>query len=156
MGHTGQPGIRPSQQRFGKCKSFGKGLTNLISFYVIYLVDEGKAVDVIYLDLKPSILSQGILLEKSAAHRQMHSLLGKNLSKTNCRGSVRQSDGSCTSITITPCVATGLGKTGREAAQQKKTWGCWLTPRQVNMSPKCAQEGCWHPGQYQKYCSQQD
>lgn len=76
MGHTGQPGIRPSQQRFGKRKSFGKGLTNLISFYVIYLVDEGKAVDVIYLDLKPSILSQGILLEKSAAHRQMHSLLG--------------------------------------------------------------------------------
>lgn len=70
-------GIRLSQQRFGKGRSFRKGLTNPISFYVIYLVDEGKAVDVIYLDLiKPSILSQGILLEKPAAHGLVHSLLG--------------------------------------------------------------------------------
>ncbi|KAK4820464.1 hypothetical protein QYF61_027746, partial [Mycteria americana] len=52
--------IRPSQRRFMKGRSC---LTNLISFYdqVTCLVDEGKAVDVVSLDLS-------ILLEKLAAH----------------------------------------------------------------------------------------
>ncbi|KAK4821683.1 LOW QUALITY PROTEIN: hypothetical protein QYF61_027385 [Mycteria americana] len=44
-------GIKPSQHGFRKGRSC---LTNLISFYdkVTYLVDEGKAVDVVYLDFK--------------------------------------------------------------------------------------------------------
>lgn len=72
-------GIKPSQQRFRKGKSFRKGLTNLISFYdnVIYLVDEGKAVDFSYLDFNTAFntVSWGILLEKPAAHGQVHSFL---------------------------------------------------------------------------------
>jgi len=42
-------GIRPSQHGFSNGRSH---LTNLISFYdkVICLVDEGKAVNVVYLD----------------------------------------------------------------------------------------------------------
>ena len=45
----GIQGIRPSQHGFMKGRSC---LTNLISFYdwVTRLVDEGKAVDVVYLD----------------------------------------------------------------------------------------------------------
>uniref|UniRef100_A0A8B9BSL0 Reverse transcriptase domain-containing protein n=1 Tax=Anser brachyrhynchus TaxID=132585 RepID=A0A8B9BSL0_9AVES len=64
----GNQAIRPSQHGFMKGRSC---LTNLISFYdkVTRLVDEGKAVDVIYLDFSKAFdnVSHSILLKKPAA-----------------------------------------------------------------------------------------
>jgi len=62
-------GFRPSQHGFTKGSSC---LTNLTSFYdqVTCLADEGKAVDVIYLDSTKAsdIVPHSTLLEKLAAH----------------------------------------------------------------------------------------
>ena len=61
--------IRPNQHVFKKGRSC---LTNLISFYdkVTRLVDEGKAVDVVCLDLSKvfDTISHNVFLEKVAAH----------------------------------------------------------------------------------------
>ena len=75
-------GIRPSQHGFTKGRSC---LTNLISVYdlVTHLVDEGKAVDVVYLDFSKAFdtVSHSILLQKAGSPwlGQIHSWLGKEL-----------------------------------------------------------------------------
>ena len=61
-------GIRPSQHGFMKGRSC---LTNLISYnQATHLVDEGEAVDVIYLDYSKAFdtVAHIILLEKLAVH----------------------------------------------------------------------------------------
>ena len=62
-------GIRPSQHGFMKGRSC---LTNLISFYdkMTQLLDEGKAVDIVYLDFQKTFNTapHRILIEKLAAH----------------------------------------------------------------------------------------
>ena len=74
-------GIRPSQHGFTKGRSC---LTNLISFYdlVTRLVDEGKAVDVVYLDFSKAFdtASHSILLKAGRPWLgQVHSWLDKEL-----------------------------------------------------------------------------
>ena len=68
MGQLENTGIKPSHHGFVK----GRSCLNNLGFYdrVIHLVDDGKAVDVFYLDFIKAFdsVSHGILLEKLAAH----------------------------------------------------------------------------------------
>ncbi|PKU33134.1 rna-directed dna polymerase from mobile element jockey-like [Limosa lapponica baueri] len=62
-------GIRPSQHGFMKGRSC---LTNLVSFYdkMTWLLDEGKAVDIVYLDFRKAFdtVHPRVLMEKLAAY----------------------------------------------------------------------------------------
>jgi len=77
-------GIRPSQHGFMIGRSC---LTNLISFYdQVTQLDEGKAVDVIYLDFRKAFdtVPHSILLEKLAAHGLDGCTLGWIKNWLNC------------------------------------------------------------------------
>jgi len=67
-GNQDNQGVRPSQHGFMKGRSC---LTNLMHFHdqVTHLVDEGKAVDIIYLEFRKAFdtVPHSILLEKLAA-----------------------------------------------------------------------------------------
>ena len=74
-------GIRPSQHGFTKGRSCS---TNPISFYdlVTHLVDEGKAVDVVYLDFSKAFDSLPRYSPAEAGSPrlgQIHSWLGKEM-----------------------------------------------------------------------------
>ena len=82
----GVQGIRSSQHGFMKGRSY---LTNLISFYnwVTRLVDEGKAVDVVFLDFSKASdsLSQYSPGETGCPWPgQIHPSLGKELAGGSC------------------------------------------------------------------------
>ena len=84
---SGVQGIRPSQHGLMKGRSC---LTNLISFYdwVTRLVDEGKAVDVVYLDFSKAFdmsLSQASSGETGCPWPgQVYPSLGKELARGLC------------------------------------------------------------------------
>ena len=81
----GIQGIRPSQHRFMKDRSY---LTNLISFFnwVTQLVDKGKAVDVVYLDFSKAfdIVSQYSDETGCPWPGQVYPSFGKELARGPC------------------------------------------------------------------------
>ncbi|RMC12738.1 hypothetical protein DUI87_10263 [Hirundo rustica rustica] len=81
MQHEQDSQIRPSQHGFMKDRSY---LTNLIYSCDQDLLDEGKAVDVVYLDFSKAFdtVFHGILMEKVASHGVcgwVYSLLSRRL-----------------------------------------------------------------------------
>ncbi|PKU36188.1 rna-directed dna polymerase from mobile element jockey-like [Limosa lapponica baueri] len=117
--------IRPSEHEFIKGRFC---LINLISLYdtVICLVDEGKAVDVVYLDGSKAVdtISHSILLEKLAACGfggpqiqlcvspvGLSNTCTKQLSPVTCRNLI---DSLCPTTMPNPKMSAREGREGRE------------------------------------------
>ncbi|KAK4823752.1 hypothetical protein QYF61_006048 [Mycteria americana] len=147
--------IRPSQNGFMKGKSC---LTNLISFYdkVTRLVDEEKAVDVVYLDFSKAFdtISHSILLEKLAAHG-----LGghtprwvKNWLEGQAHQGFRKA--KCQVLHFShndPMQHYRLGEEWLESCPAEKDLGVLVNSR-LNMNQQCAQLALVRP--HLEYCVQ--
>ncbi|KAK4806823.1 hypothetical protein QYF61_005619 [Mycteria americana] len=144
--------IRPSQHGFMKGRSCW---TNLISFYdkVTRLVDEGKAVNVVYLDFSKAFdtVSHSILLEKLAAHGlDGHTLpWGRKAIQRDLDGLDRWADANCMRFNKAKCQVLHvghnnpmqryrLGEEWLESCPEEKDLGV-LPDSWPNMSQQCAQ-----------------
>ncbi|KAK4806818.1 hypothetical protein QYF61_005614 [Mycteria americana] len=144
--------IRPSQHGFMKGRSCW---TNLISFYdkVTRLVDEGKAVNVVYLDFSKAFdtVSHSILLEKLAANGlDGHTLpWGRKAIQRDLDGLDRWADANCMRFNKAKCQVLHvghnnpmqryrLGEEWLESCPEEKDLGV-LPDSWPNMSQQCAQ-----------------